>query len=80
MDQGISLLRLKRGQLSELARSLGISKSAVSMWKRVPADKAVAVERITGIHRHTLRPDVFTDTPDYGTASSANSQEAESAA
>lgn len=31
--------------------------------RQVAADKAIEVERITGISRHELRPDVFGPTP-----------------
>jgi DNA-binding transcriptional regulator YdaS (Cro superfamily) len=36
-----------------------ISSQAVSQWKKVPPDRVLDVERITGISRHELRPDVF---------------------
>ncbi|PZP64983.1 MAG: hypothetical protein DI604_25710, partial [Delftia acidovorans] len=31
----------------------------VSQWKKVPAERVLEVERVTGISRHELRPDVF---------------------
>lgn len=37
----------------------GLTSQAVSQWKRVPAGRVLEVERITGISRHHLRPDVF---------------------
>lgn len=42
-----------------LGRQLGISPQAVSQWGRVPAERVVDVERITGIPRAELRPDLF---------------------
>lgn len=36
-----------------------ISSQAISKWDRVPADRVLDVERITGVSRHDLRPDVF---------------------
>lgn len=44
---------------SHLAQALGITHGAVSQWSRVPTDRVLDVERITGISRHVLRPDVF---------------------
>ena len=44
---------------AELARRLGITRQAVDQWRKVPATRAVEVERETGIPRHELRPDVF---------------------
>ena len=45
-----------------LARSLGITHGAVNQWRRVPAERVVAVERITGIAREKLRPDLYQPT------------------
>lgn len=42
-----------------LARLLNISHQAVSQWKRCPPSRVMDIERITGISRHDLRPDVF---------------------
>lgn len=49
------------GGASGLARALedDISPQAISQWKRVPAERVAAVERVTGISRHRLRPDIF---------------------
>lgn len=43
---------------SSVASGLGINKSTVSRWEDVPPDRVIAVERITGISRHELRPDL----------------------
>ena len=44
---------------SMLASRLGISKQAVHQWRQVPATRAREIERITGISREELRPDIF---------------------
>jgi DNA-binding transcriptional regulator YdaS (Cro superfamily) len=36
-----------------------ITPQAISQWDKVPAKRVLEVERITGISRHKLRPDVF---------------------
>ncbi|KQS76831.1 CI repressor [Rhizobium sp. Leaf384] len=51
------------GSASELARKLSISPPAVLQWRHVPAGRVLAVEDITGISRHHLRPDIFGPTP-----------------
>lgn len=43
----------------KLALDLGLTSQAVYQWRRVPAERALEVERLTGISRHKLRPDVF---------------------
>lgn len=42
-----------------------LRSQAVSQWQRVPAERVLDVERLTGISRHDLRPDVFGPTPDH---------------
>ena len=47
------------GGVGELARRVGISQPSVSNWVRVPAERVVAVEVVTGIDRAVLRPDLY---------------------
>jgi hypothetical protein len=53
---------------AEMARRLGISRAAVAQWRKVPAERLVEVERVTGISRAILRPDLFgpSDPPSGG--------------
>lgn len=44
---------------SELARKLGITHGAVCQWGEVPANRVLDVERLTGIPRHEIRPDLY---------------------
>lgn len=55
-----TLLGTERGAKLRLARELGVTHGAVSQWKRVPAERVLDVERITGIPREQLRPDLYT--------------------
>ncbi|WP_210209873.1 molybdopterin-guanine dinucleotide biosynthesis protein B [Pseudolabrys taiwanensis] len=52
------------GGISELARALGISQPSVSNWARVPAERVIAVETVTGVHRKILRPDLYATNED----------------
>lgn len=61
-DRGLSEAIRAAGGVTELARQIGISQPSVSNWLRVPAERVIAVESITGINRAVLRPDL------YGTA------------
>lgn len=45
--------------LRPLATALGVSYQAVHKWKRVPAERVLDVERLRGISRSTLRPDLY---------------------
>lgn len=51
------------GGPAKLAAALSATKSitsqAISQWKKVPADRCLEVETVTGVSRHRLRPDVF---------------------
>jgi DNA-binding transcriptional regulator YdaS (Cro superfamily) len=58
MDTLIKWLDEKRGRRGDLAASLKITPGALSQWNQVPHDRVLDVERVTGISRHELRPDL----------------------
>jgi TorA maturation chaperone TorD len=47
------------GGVGALARKIGISQPSLSNWERVPAERVLTVESITGIDRALLRPDLY---------------------
>lgn len=49
------------GGVGALARMIGIRQPSLSNWRRVPADRVVAVEVATGVSRADLRPDLYPD-------------------
>jgi DNA-binding transcriptional regulator YdaS (Cro superfamily) len=60
-DTGLKLAIDAAGGVSSLARGLGIAQPSVSSWQRIPADRIVAVEALTGLDRSQLRPDLFVE-------------------
>lgn len=40
-----------------------ITPQAVSQWRRVPAERVIAIEAICGVSRHEVRPDIFGPAP-----------------
>ena len=50
-------VRAKRGEVSRIARAIGIRPQAVHKWKVVPVERVFDVERLTGRRPETLRPD-----------------------
>lgn len=56
-DPGMQLLA--QYGYSKLADGLHIRPNSVSQWDYVPDRWLLDVERITGIERHRLRPDLF---------------------
>lgn len=54
------LLRARGITLSEVAQRVGVDKATVTRWaqKRIPEERVLEVERVTGIPRHELRPDL----------------------
>lgn len=63
---GMQLIRSKKGLSALVARELGISRGAVSMWQDVPLDRLLEIERVTGISRVLLRPDMYAGIPTNG--------------
>jgi DNA-binding transcriptional regulator YdaS (Cro superfamily) len=49
----------RAGSLAKLAQQLGISKQAIHKWRRAPAERIVEIERVTGVERERLRPDLY---------------------
>ncbi|CAN0384328.1 unnamed protein product [Phaeothamnion confervicola] len=58
-DEGLKLAIEAAGGVGALARGLGIRQPSVSSWAKIPADRVVAVEGITGVKREQLRPDLY---------------------
>jgi DNA-binding transcriptional regulator YdaS (Cro superfamily) len=59
--EGSALERAKSavGGDAALAKMLGIKPQAVQQWKRAPVGRVLNIERITGVSRHLLRPDIY---------------------
>lgn len=47
------------GGQAKFAGLLGISAQAVSQWDEVPPLRVLAVERVSGVSRSELRPDLY---------------------
>lgn len=67
-DNPISIAVAKAGSYSALARQMGLTYQSVRKWERawnekrfksIPAERAIEIERIAGIERHLLRPDLW---------------------
>ncbi len=57
-DQAILRISAVPGLRAKIARELGVTRPAILKWRQVPAERLPDVERITGIPRHELRPDI----------------------
>jgi DNA-binding transcriptional regulator YdaS (Cro superfamily) len=49
----------KAGGYSALARQLGIAYQSIQGWEKIPAERVVQIEAVTGIPRQELRPDLY---------------------
>jgi TorA maturation chaperone TorD len=76
-DSGLDEAIHAAGGVSELARRIGISQPSVSNWAKVPAERVVVVEAVTGVARATLRPDLYGEhmSGDVDEVDSARAQE-----
>jgi DNA-binding transcriptional regulator YdaS (Cro superfamily) len=59
MDTGLQKAFEAAGSPGTLARMLRIDRAAVYRWKDVPAHWIIEIERITGVPREELRPDLY---------------------
>ncbi len=64
-DTGLDEAIRAAGGVGALARKLGIAQPSVSNWTRIPAERVVAVEAVTGIDRALLRPDLYGQRPGH---------------
>ena len=58
-DRGLQEAIRAVGGVTELARRIGISQPSVSNWARIPAERVLAVESVSGVGRAVLRPDLY---------------------
>jgi hypothetical protein len=59
MEDGLKRALQEAGGVDQLAALLHVSPAAVAQWYRVPAERVMQVEKIIGIPRKELRPDLF---------------------
>lgn len=65
MEQALQKAREAKGGSAGLAAAISeltgktITPQAISQWKVVPPTRVLAVEKVTGISRHELRPDIY---------------------
>lgn len=57
----LALAIARAGGVTALAKELEITPAAVSQWEVCPIARVRAVERLTGVSRAELRPDVYGD-------------------
>jgi DNA-binding transcriptional regulator YdaS (Cro superfamily) len=59
MSEALQRAKQTVGTASALAQKLGITAQALSQWSQVPPRRVLQVERLTGVPRHELRPDIY---------------------
>lgn len=49
------------GSQRQFALAMGVSPQAITKWleKGVPAERVLEIERVSGVSRHELRPDLY---------------------
>jgi TorA maturation chaperone TorD len=57
-DAGLEQAIKAAGGIPSLARAVGIAQPSVSAWSHIPAERVLAVEALTRVHRF-LRPDLY---------------------
>jgi len=59
MEQALTEAIRRAGGLRALGRALGISHQTITQWRQAPPLRVLAIERLTGVSRHKLRPDIY---------------------
>lgn len=59
LDQALAAV----GGTSALAKLIGIAPQAVSQWDEIPLKRILIVEKVTGVPREVLRPDMYQRAP-----------------
>lgn len=70
-EEGLKQALEAVGGVAALARGLGIRQPSVSSWVKVPSERVLAVEALTGVRREALRPDLYAPSLDGDGAVSA---------
>jgi hypothetical protein len=55
----LAAIRNERGLAGKLGKHLGISRSAVWMWTRVPPKHALKVAKLMKLHPHHVSPELY---------------------
>jgi len=55
----LAAIRNERGLATKLGNKLGITRSAVWMWRRVPPEHARIVAKFMKLHPHEVCPDLY---------------------
>lgn len=58
-DQGLETAIVSAGGVRSLARLVGVSQPTISNWSRIPAERVLLIEQLTGVDRTVLRPDLY---------------------
>jgi hypothetical protein len=58
-NPALQAIRNERGLAKKIGDKIGISRSGVWMWKRVPPIHAVAVARLLKMQVHDVCPEIF---------------------
>jgi DNA-binding transcriptional regulator YdaS (Cro superfamily) len=59
MDPGVREAVIAAGGIRPLARALGILHTTIIRWRFIPIERLLQVEKVTGVPRERLRPDIF---------------------
>jgi DNA-binding transcriptional regulator YdaS (Cro superfamily) len=59
MEEALKEAIERIGGLHAVARALGITPQAVFVWRVTPPLRVIPLEKLSGVSRHRLRPDIY---------------------
>jgi|SRR6516225_7240501 hypothetical protein len=58
-DIGLAKAIAATGSAQKLAKKLGVAPQTIYNWRRIPAERVIDIEAVTGVARKELRPDLY---------------------
>ena len=58
-DNGLKTAIESVGGVQALASLLGLNRQSIYEWRRVPGKRIIQIEKVTGVPRDVLRPDLY---------------------
>ena len=63
----IKIAAQRLGGIDKLAKSLNVTRQIIYKWSKIPSERVIEIERLTGLSRQILRPDLYPSNNNFTT-------------